>query len=505
MNVAANLFEYLRNHDKAELPGLGTFFVQMQSAQISPLTGAIEPPCRQLSFRSEETGDLSFVKDMAEKEFISEQTSLVWIKQYTDSVKEKLEAGQKCKIGQLGEFVKDFAGNYTFNAATVNLLDDAFAFKTLKGVKTFDVQEPISPIVTREPLNEEIETPIEQTQTAYQSDETPIYSAPIEESKPAEQERELPKETVDHSEAVVAAELEEMESESEVSDTLSVEETPQEEAVLSPIEKEVEINEIKPQDEELRAKAQAIIEESRRQKEEEKEAERKAKEEKKRAKKAKKRRKRVLVVILCILLFLLLCCGGFVAAFYFNLLPNKPFLKPITEKLSYYIKPKAQPVVLAQPEVETPTLVVEETFTETVTEEFAEEELIESTQEQTKQTTPAQTPRPKVKKQQQAPKTETAEAPKPTEPDNTSPVVVQNYSRLGFDVIGGSFSSRANAERLARKAKSLGYDSYVLSKVKSGSPIYYVSYGSRRSLKEANDLMAKMTATLGGDYYVISR
>ena len=89
--------------------------------------------------------------------------------------------------------------------------------------------------------------------------------------------------------------------------------------------------------------------------------------------------------------------------------------------------------------------------------------------------------------------------------DNNSPVVVQNYSRMGFDVIGGSFSDKKNAERLARKAKSLGYDSYVLSKVKSGSPIFYVSYGSRRTLKEANDLMAKMIERLGGEYYVISR
>ena len=84
-------------------------------------------------------------------------------------------------------------------------------------------------------------------------------------------------------------------------------------------------------------------------------------------------------------------------------------------------------------------------------------------------------------------------------------MLVQNYSKLGFDVIGGSFTNKANAERLARKAKSLGYDSYVLSKVKSGTPIYYVSYGSRRTLKEANDLMAKMTESLGGEYYVISR
>ena len=72
-------------------------------------------------------------------------------------------------------------------------------------------------------------------------------------------------------------------------------------------------------------------------------------------------------------------------------------------------------------------------------------------------------------------------------------------------MIGGEFSSKDKAERLARKAKSLGYDSYVLSKVKSGTPIYYVSYGSRRTLQDANNLMVKMKEKMGGEYYIISR
>lgn len=511
MNVAANLFEYLHNFDKAELPGLGTFYAEQQSATISSLTGTIEPPCRRISFKAEETGDVSFVRNMAEKEFISDQTALVWIKQYTDSLKEKLESGQKCKIGELGEISKDFAGNYVFNANSQNLLDDAFAFTTLKGVKTFDVEDKIEPIRTKEP--EEIaEETIPQSQESVepiQETIAPIEERPIENTVPTD----LPKETVSHTEAVVAAELETPETDKEIETTLAVEETPEAEAELKPIEKEVEIEEIKPQSEDLRAQAQAIIDENKRRKEEEKEAERLAKEEKKRKKKAKKRRKRIMVTVLCILLFLLLCCGGFVAAFYFNLLPNKPFLKPITEKLAYYIKPQAKHVQLAAPIVveETPVEELQETETleETMTLEQevieVEEKVVEAPKPQAKkqtQTTTKTTAKTKTKKET---KEETPTKPASPEVDNASPVVVQNYSRLGFDVIGGSFSSRANAERLARKAKSLGYDSYVLSKVKSGTPIYYVSYGSRRTLKEANDLMARMVENLGGEYYVISR
>ncbi|MBO5963861.1 MAG: SPOR domain-containing protein [Bacteroidales bacterium] len=514
MNVAADLFEYLHNFDKAELPGLGTFYVQKQSATISSLTGTIEPPCRKLTFKNEELGDLSFVKNMAEKEFISEQTALVWVKQYTESLREKLDAGQKCKVGELGEFSKDFAGNYVFNASDVNLLDDAYAFKTLKGVKTFDVERVVEPIRTKEPQIEVEQT--EQASIEINEEKLPEPEAVMPTEPKVEREfvsPDLPKETVSHTEAVVAAELETPETEKEIETTLAVEETPEAEAELKPIEKEVEIEEIKPQSEDLRAQAQAIIDENKRRKEEEKEAERLAKEEKKRKKKAKKRRKRIMVTVLCILLFLLLCCGGFVAAFYFNLLPDKPFLKPITEKLAYYIKPQAKHVQLAAPIVveETPVEELQETETleETMTIEQevieVEEKVVEAPKPQAKkqtQTTAKATTKTKTKKET---KEETPTKPATPEVDNASPVVVQNYSRLGFDVIGGSFSSRANAERLARKAKSLGYDSYVLSKVKSGTPIYYVSYGSRRTLKEANDLMARMVENLGGEYYVISR
>lgn len=506
MNVAADLFEYLHSHDKAELPGLGTFYVQHHAAEISPLTGTIEPPCRKLTFKVEETNDYSFVKSMAEKEFISEETALVWIKQYTDSLKEKLEKGIKCRIGELGELGKDFAGNIVFEAGKLNLLDDAFAFITLKNVKTFDGDEVVTPIRTKEPEPEAVEVAKEPSAEPVKEDvvaETPVQR--VEEPV----QRELPQESVSHREAVVAAELKNPVAESEVKEAVAVDELPEQEAVLNPIEKDVRIEDIIPASEEEKAEAQAAIEEERRREEEEKlrkeedeERKRAEKAEKKRKKKAKKRRKRILVTILCILLFLLLCCGGFVAGFYFNLLPDKPFLKPITERLSYYITPKKQQEQKVIPAVQTPMETVEETSTETVAEEI--EPIAEPVPEVQKPQPAKKTTKAKTEKKKE--KTETVQTKPASESmDNNSPVVVQNYSRLGFDVIGGSFSNKTNAERLARKAKSLGYDSYVLSKVKSGSPIFYVSYGSRRTLKEANDLMAKMIERLGGEYYVISR
>jgi cell division septation protein DedD len=170
------------------------------------------------------------------------------------------------------------------------------------------------------------------------------------------------------------------------------------------------------------------------------------------------------------------------------------------DKLGRTTKVVREVVVLDNEEIKE-EVVSEETSTETVSEIVLEE---------VKQN-PIPKPRPankaRVAKTNDTQKNKVEENPQPNpEPaiDNT-PVVIQNYTKLGCDVIGGVYKDRANAEKKARKAKSLGYDSYIINRVKAGEQVYYVSYGSRRTLKEANDLAAKIKEKIGGDFYVISR
>lgn len=496
MNVAVNLYEYLKENDCAELVGLGTFYVSTQSARISSLTGEIRPPCRKLSFKSEENNNLNFVMSMAEKEFISHETALIWIKQYAESVKEKVESGKKVEIGELGTLSKDFYGNIVFEASEkLNLLDNSFAFAPLNDVKTFDNTDSaidlihtIDPNVKEEVVEEKI------------VEEEPVVIQ-IKEEKP---EVELPKETIEHTEAVVFTPQEEVKAEQEVEKELEVE-VKAEETELKEVEKEVEIEDIKPASEDLRAKAQAIIDASKEEKYTE-ELEKDKKKEKKK-KKAKKRKKRVLIIILFILLFLLLACGGLVAAHYFGLLKDYKFMNPISEKLSVYIKPKTQNVVVAPVATPTETLVEEvvseETATETVTEVVLEEVKQNPIPKPVpvNQTKKATTTTNKTPKQEPEKKTEQVE----TSTVDTSPVLVQNYSKLGCDVVGGVYKDKTTAEKKARKAKSLGYDSYILQRVQGGEQVYYVSYGSRRTLGEAEKLATKIKEKIGGDFYVISR
>lgn len=496
MNVAVNLYEYLKENDCAELVGLGTFYVSTQSARISSLTGEIRPPCRKLSFKSEENNNLNFVMSMAEKEFISHETALIWIKQYAESVKEKLESGKKVEIGELGTLSKDFYGNVVFEASEkLNLLDNSFAFAPLNDVKTFDnADQEIDLIHTIDPdLKQEPEQlPVEQ--------EEPVVIQ-IKEEKP---EVELPKETIEHTEAVVFTPQEEVKAEQEVEKELEVE-VKAEETELKEVEKEVEIEDIKPASEDLRAKAQAIIDASKEEKYTE-ELEKDKKKEKKK-KKAKKRKKRVLLIILFILLFLLLACGGLVAAHYFGLLKGYKFMDPISEKLSVYIKPKTQKAVVVPVETPTETIVEEVVSEETATETASEIVLEEVKQNPIPKPKPINQAKKKTTQTNNAPKQEAEKKTEQVETStvDTSPVLVQNYSKLGCDVVGGVYKDKTTAEKKARKAKSLGYDSYILQRVQGGEQVYYVSYGSRRTLSEAEKLATKIKEKIGGDFYVISR
>lgn len=496
MNVAVNLYEYLKENDCAELVGLGTFYVSTQSARISSLTGEIRPPCRKLSFKSEENNNLNFVMSMAEKEFISHETALIWIKQYAESVKEKLESGKKVEIGEFGTLSKDFYGNVVFEASEkLNLLDNSFAFAPLNDVKTFDnADQEIDLIHTIDPdLKQELEQlPVEQ--------EEPVVIQ-IKEEKP---EVELPKETIEHTEAVVFTPQEEVKAEQEVEKELEVE-VKAEETELKEVEKEVEIEDIKPASEDLRAKAQAIIDASKEEKYTE-ELEKDKKKEKKK-KKAKKRKKRVLLIILFILLFLLLACGGLVVAHYFGWLKDYKFMNPISEKLSVYIKPKTQNVVVAPVETPTETIVEEEVSQETMTETESEVVLEEVKQNPIPKPKPINQAKKKTTQTNNAPKQEAEKKTEQVETStvDTSPVLVQNYSKLGCDVVGGVYKDKTTAEKKARKAKSLGYDSYILQRVQGGEQVYYVSYGSRRTLSEAEKLATKIKEKIGGDFYVISR
>ncbi|MBQ9253515.1 MAG: SPOR domain-containing protein [Bacteroidales bacterium] len=537
MNVAENLYDYLKHNNLAEIPGLGTFTVKEHSAEINFSLGNILPPSRKVSFTTNCSSDKSFVSYMAQKEFISEETANTWIKQYADFVKDKLDKSETVNVDKLGTLSKGIIGEYSFTPAQgLNLMGDSFALGELKNVKTYSHSDTLSPIRTKtEPEKVEQETLYTEALEKKKEIEKKIEETKQlkEENKINETQEQTTTRIIQHSEAVVDTDVEKPVAESEITEKLSIDATPTEDKTQQTIDRaeefkeDVVVEDIKPAERgDLEQEEQAVVEEKDDDdlKQEAKdiinkfsEKEEKQKKKNKRKKNARKKFWKVLCWIVLILLFLCLC---FVGAHYMGWLKDIKALKPITQRLEYYIPArtdKAKKTVEAEVKKEEtvsdePEINVQEV---SATEESAPEipynapDPVYNYGDNTQNTTAKQnTNKPKTNKTNNKTQKETTpkqESKPVTLVEDNTPVLTQNYSKLGFDVVDGTYSDKKRAEQQAKKAKSLGYDSYVLSKIKSGQPIYYVSYGSRRTLTEANDLMQSMKTKMGGNYYVISR
>ena len=531
MNVAENLYDYLKNNEKAELVGFGTFYVKNSSAKINDLTGTIQPPKREVLFTKEQTGDRSFVSFMAKNEFISEDTAYTWIKQYSDSLNEKIASGRTITLGKLGQIEKGLLEDYTFTPSEdLNLLESSFSLGELKNVKTFDSNdEKVDLIHTKEQQEAQ---PVQQDMPKDFADmkseiELQIENAKKlkEEEKIQESEQQTEQRIIQHSEATVSSEVEKPQNQTIEEIKADIDNATREDKLQQTIERAAEFKEnvvvedIKPakedKKEEETEKAAAIAPEDALKKQAEEIVKKHSKKDKQ-VKKVKRTNKRTRnwLILLWIIITLLLLCAAFVGCHWFGLFKDIEFLKPVTDKLSYYIPVReSKPVKAEQPLADTNTeSAMENTDTEEI---FVEQEkMIEEpapiyNQNNTAngQTAKANTKQNTVKKNNNKEKEQEEIVVPQDEPvveDNT-PVVVQNHSKLGFDVVSGSYADKAKAQEQAKKARRLGYDGYVISKLKNGTPVYYVSYGSRRTNSEATDLCTLIKNRLGGDFYIISR
>ena len=518
MNVSANLLEYLKKNDSAELIGIGTFRVLYTHASMSPITNTLTPPSRTITFVNELNDDLSFVKEMAKNEFISVETAMKWIQQYSDSVKERIESSNVCKLGDLGTLSKGISKGYSFTPKEgQNLLDTAFAFSTLKSVKTFDQEDFIKPIITKEPS---VEEPIEEEKKIENIEKVVVgtYSN-IEEKTNNEINSFEEKEKSEQShiqESGNSLNLEQIQEKEIVFEERKAIERDEHKIKEAQEEVEKRLKELKDNDEEN--KDEFDFTNSEQYKKDIKEIKEKKKKEKKQNRKRNKKIWKALFIIVLIILF---AFGGLVFAHYMCWLKNIKQLEPITLRLNNFITPKCDKqsqkaivVPVAKPKVqvvETPTTEIETPTTQAV-EPAPVAEVKLTAQQKEKQKIEAQKKKiAKEKAKKEAaklkPTGEKDNPPAPTaEIDYSTPITVQQVSRLGFDVVGGTFADKANAQQASRKARSLGYDSYIISKFKDNKPIYYVSYGSRRSMKEASDFMKKISQRSGDSgFYIISR
>lgn len=538
MNVAENLYDYLKVNDKAELIGFGTFYIKSSSAKINDMKGIIEPPKREVFFTREQTDDRSFVSFMASHEFISEDTAYTWIKQYSDSLNEKILAGKKIVLGKLGKIEKGLLEEYTFTPSDeLKFWGNSFALESLQNVQTFDTnEEKLNVIHTRQKQEDGI---VEQGVLQDFEDKKLEIEDQIANAKQLKEENKIKEaipqteqRIIQHSEVKIESTVDKPQNITEGELKININNISKQDITQQTINRAAEFKEnilvehIGKLDEREKKEDAQDVRVDPKQDELIKQAEEIIRRHTKMDGKGRKaghsngRMKRWLV-LLWIILVLLIFCLTFIGAHWMGLLKDIKELKPITDKLSYYITAKDSEVkeveqVLNQTKTDIvgENLDVDETSSQDDNEKEKSVDVysqnnnvkshgnVSSMSDNKVKRTKKQ---PKHQKEQEKPQNNTM---KPKEEvlgvDNT-PVIIQSHSKLGFDVVSGVYSDKSKAEEQARKAKRLGYDGYVITKIKGGTSVYYTSYGSRRTNSDAIDLCTMIKSRLGGSFYVISR
>lgn len=492
MNIPEYLVAYLKDNDSAELLDFGTFYASNVPSHFDIKTRVITPPCRSITFRSVRINNTRFLEYIAAKEFISFDTARILMQQYVTALKEQLDSQKQYRIGNIGTLSHVGDNNYNFSAdRSLNLLDEAFAFVPLTNINVFDTEAPEkeTPIVEEttakaEPRPHPEETCSEITET---EKETTEATTPDTEETPCENENEIQESVIAETEIVQSLENEEEETlHAEEEPTTTVSSAEEEERTSRKALKAQAAAEKKAEKESRRIAKEAAKAEKLLQKMEKKHS---AQEKgspfysqmKASSRYTRKRRRGWLILSILLLLLIIVIILFFMKD---GLNYVSKLVSDKTPRLTVAETPTVEPI----PALPTDTLDIADTL-------LQDEENLPASVSDVKAST-VQEP------QKQEQKVVASAAPKPVIPKT---IQQQDYSRKGFDIIGGAFSSLSNAEAAAKKAFAQGFQSYLIVKTEKGNNVYFVSYGSYRSLSEANrNLQEVINKTGSRQFYVKS-
>lgn len=123
MNITDLIVELLEKGQKVEIPGIGTLDSVMQDAHHDPKTRIYYPASRTIAFNKETSGDNNIVKELAERECISEDVAKQMWLNYVDALTDKLKRSGRHTFGRLGTLSGDGKKDYNFTMAEGLVLD----------------------------------------------------------------------------------------------------------------------------------------------------------------------------------------------------------------------------------------------------------------------------------------------------------------------------------------------------------------------------------------------
>lgn len=147
MDISRYIVEYIQEHPKLIVPGLGTFYKEEIPAQFDAAKNTFLPPSEKILFKSEYSNDSTLQQFIASKEKAKAKSIQQFIEQYVHNLTDLLANTEEIKIDGLGTFTKK--RNKLHFSADKNLArsNTFFGLKPLKDLAEPSIDEVQTQVV----------------------------------------------------------------------------------------------------------------------------------------------------------------------------------------------------------------------------------------------------------------------------------------------------------------------------------------------------------------------
>lgn len=138
MNISDIIVELLQKGQSVELPGIGTMESVQKAPYHDPKTSTYYPASHTIAFTNEQTGDMSVVKTIAEKECVSEDVAKQMWRNYIDALSDRIKSNGSHTFMGLGTIMSTDKKTFSFRVAEDLVLDADSDEVPLTDVKIYD-------------------------------------------------------------------------------------------------------------------------------------------------------------------------------------------------------------------------------------------------------------------------------------------------------------------------------------------------------------------------------
>lgn len=144
MLIAAEVCSLLRAHDCVIVPGFGGFVAGYAPASVHPVTHIFQPPHKHVLFnRNLQTDDGLLISSIQQRLGTHYTEARNWLLEYSRVLHERLQAGERVELGELGYFSSDIERNLLFRQQMqLNLLPEAYGLAAIQAAPIQRVQAP---------------------------------------------------------------------------------------------------------------------------------------------------------------------------------------------------------------------------------------------------------------------------------------------------------------------------------------------------------------------------